>query len=313
MYGEENCEFTNTLGETITVQMMNKTQETAELLSKVLDGNQLAAMSLAEAAHECTDEFTQQNKLSSQDCEVIDKVNLDIENVGIWIDPIDGTSQYVGGKDEYTTKDIQVNGLPCVTVLIGAYHIDSGLPIMGVVYQPFHDKMEDQRWNSKYYWGFSHDGVNLNNFGTDYEKNVKSRNGKIGVISSGRDDVIHKLPGMDVVKSRGAGYKALCVILGHVDCYPLTQAACYKWDTCAPHALLLSLGGGLIDLQQAITHSGSPEEIALKLDDFQLIYNKQNPSSIKAWLNQGGLLAYTTSKQSKDCVVSILKYLKNFK
>ena len=89
-----------------------------------------------------------------------------------------------------------------------------------------------------------------------FQKNMKSRNGKIGVISSGRDDVIHKMPGVDVVKSRGAGYKALCVILGHVDCYPLTQAACYKWDTCAPHALLLSLGGGLIDLQQAITHSG---------------------------------------------------------
>ena len=58
----------------------------------------------------------------------------------------DGTSQYVrGDDDDYDSEvEIQVKGLPCVTVLIGAYHIDSGLPIMGVVYQPFHCKLKHQ-------------------------------------------------------------------------------------------------------------------------------------------------------------------------
>ena len=33
-------------------------------------------------------------------------------------------------------------GLQCVTVLIGAYNIVTGLPVMGVIYQPFHTKTE---------------------------------------------------------------------------------------------------------------------------------------------------------------------------
>jgi len=205
-----------------------------------------------------------------------------------------------------------VKGLPCVTVLIGAYHVDSGLPIMGVVYQPFHCKLRNQAWESRYYWGFSYNGVRLNNIEKDYQRNINERNDSstTRIISSGRDEVIHKLPNTKVIKSRGAGYKALCVILGQVDCYPLTLAACYKWDTCAPHALLLSMGGGLIDLHEMMKQPGVPEELVKgKLDAYQLVYNKKNTPPHQPWLNQGGLVAYTASKQSKDSLCSILKCL----
>ena len=82
----------------------------------------------------------------------------------------------------------------------------------------------------------------------------------MSVVASSRDAIIGKISqhqrDISVVVTRGAGYKCLCATLGSVDCYPLTQAACYKWDTCAPHALLLSLGGGIIDLKQITAQKG---------------------------------------------------------
>lgn len=41
--------------------------------------------------------------------------------------------------------NIPASGLGCVTVLIGAYDIESGKPIIGVINQPFHAQNEDGR------------------------------------------------------------------------------------------------------------------------------------------------------------------------
>lgn len=49
--------------------------------------------------------------------------------------------------------------------------------------------------------------------------------------------------GYIVTTASGAGYKLLCVALGVVKCYALTKDSTYAWDTCAAHAMLVSLGG----------------------------------------------------------------------
>lgn len=50
----------------------------------------------------------------------------------------DSTYQYIrGSADVMPSKGIYPKGLQCVTILIGVYHIDTGLPVMGVVNQPF--------------------------------------------------------------------------------------------------------------------------------------------------------------------------------
>ena len=49
--------------------------------------------------------------------------------------------------------------------------------------------------------------------------------------------------------SSGAGYKLLCVARGWSTLYVTAKGSTYKWDTCAAHALLRSLGGGCIDLK----------------------------------------------------------------
>lgn len=40
----------------------------------------------------------------------------------------------------------------------------------------------------------------------------------------------------------GSGYKLMCVVEGWADAYLLSKASSYKWDTCAPHAILRALG-----------------------------------------------------------------------
>ena len=51
-----------------------------------------------------------------------------------------------------------------------------------------------------------------------------------------------------VVRIGGAGNKVLHVIEGHAHTYVFPSPGCKKWDTCAPEAILHSLGGKLTDI-----------------------------------------------------------------
>ncbi|KAK8780789.1 hypothetical protein V5799_017870, partial [Amblyomma americanum] len=57
----------------------------------------------------------------------------------------DSTSEYISGKwgDEDEGSSVVSSGLQCVSVLIGVYDRSTGLPVAGVVNQPFHH-LDDQ-------------------------------------------------------------------------------------------------------------------------------------------------------------------------
>lgn len=90
----------------------------------------------------------------------------------------------------------------------------------------------------------------------------------------------------------GAGYKTLCVIQGLADVYVLSEGSTFKWDSCAPHALLRALGGGVADLAASL-HSQPTE----------LTYHCHQPSTdcerrgAERWANHGGLVAYRDPAQ----------------
>ena len=53
----------------------------------------------------------------------------------------DSTAQYIHGYESVQADNgVYTEGLQCVVVLIGAYHIPTGLPIIGAMNQPFAEK-----------------------------------------------------------------------------------------------------------------------------------------------------------------------------
>lgn len=56
---------------------------------------------------------------------------------------VDSTADYINGgeKVDFATG-IHMSGLRCVTVLIGVYSKSTGIPIVGVVNQPFYTNVD---------------------------------------------------------------------------------------------------------------------------------------------------------------------------
>lgn len=83
--------------------------------------------------------------------------------------------------------------------------------------------------------------------------------------------------GFTLVEAAGAGYKSLNVALGYASAYLLSRGSTYRWDTCAPQALLQSLNGGIVDFKQL--HSDEMKN---------LVYNTASTK----YNNENGLIAY---------------------
>ena len=82
-------------------------------------------------------------------------LDCNLSDLAVWIDPIDATSQYIKGGEGYEEGGLPIKGLPVVTVLLGAFLKSSGLPVLGVVNQPF------AAGGGSYHWAVKTSGGNL--------------------------------------------------------------------------------------------------------------------------------------------------------
>ncbi|XP_022080167.1 inositol polyphosphate 1-phosphatase-like [Acanthaster planci] len=317
VFGEETNKFTNTLGESITVAVQSTEDQTCQLLTKVLDGNGDAATLLAKAVH-CDDVALPTDPgLDSLNAEV------DVDSLGIWIDPIDGTAQYIKGlSDELPTDGIHEEGLQCAIILIGAFDRQSGEPVIGVINQPFCRINGDNQWQGRYVWGISHGNLQANSLTPVFNDLPSTRGLSVITSCSENEDIraaLHRLTCGKIRYASGAGYKILCAVERRVDAYILTAGSTFKWDTCGPHAILRSLGGGVVDLQAALRvyrggqHGGEPgsgaDPAGLDLGPAELHYHERDASSSndpgQMWANAGGLVAY----RSKEVLLQFLEAL----
>ncbi|XP_050510899.1 inositol polyphosphate 1-phosphatase [Diabrotica virgifera virgifera] len=279
--GEENNVFKNKLGEKICVEVKPSEEETSTLLEIVLNGDHLAATLLAAEVHR--DLNIESIKTDVPETEF----NVNFEELGVWIDPIDCTAEYVHGGPGENTNNIHKNGLKCVTILIGAFNRTTGEPVMGVINRPFLDP-EDFQHSQQCVWGVSLPDLKCNS-----RLNTISKTNIICISSSEKDDIKKKLTshGYTLIEASGAGYKILTVILGLADAYILTKGTTFKWDTCAPHAILKSLGGDIINFLQ-ITSSDEPKSIKY--------FNEESNC------NLDGIIVYRDENQLNE-IVNILK------
>ncbi|XP_030626788.1 inositol polyphosphate 1-phosphatase-like [Chanos chanos] len=310
IFGEETNEFQNGLGEKIVVRICERREDTAQLLSTVLGGNVEAAELLAFAAHQ---------EIIITDLQT-DTFHIPIHKLGVWVDPIDSTAQYIKGiRDSVPRDGIYTQGLQCVTVLIGVYDLETGVPVMGVINQPFaRFDSTTKRWTGQFFWGISSGPHNVNSLNpTLQDTEVRHSHAKptsalqaagiSAVLSTGESEQVRTLFQENCAKgvhyAAGAGYKCLCVILGLADVYVFSEDSTYRWDCCSPHAILRSVGGGIVSLRECLRqrHAGKVE------GQEELMYNAptEGVSGVDKWVNKGGFIAFR-SRSHLETVLNLL-------
>lgn len=87
--------------------------------------------------------------------------------------------------------------------------------------------------------------------------------------------------GFKLISPAGAGHKILCVILGLVDAYVLSQGTTYFWDTCGSHAILKSMNGNIWNYEKS-----------LNSELVELLYSeKKEGQDVKQYRNKFGFIA----------------------
>nr|CAD7204785.1 unnamed protein product [Timema douglasi] len=297
IYGEETNSFTNTLGDTITVEVQKDQDSTAALLSKVLDGDTIAANLLASEVH-------RDMVLAEVDAGSVPlplNLELPLQSMAMWVDPIDSTAEYISGEEiRSPVADIFQSGLRCVTVLIGVFDRNTGTPVIGVINQPFY-RQDANMWHGRCLWGVSYNGVNYCSLVPDRCDDIK----KVVVLSRFENSALVSslnCAGYSLAEAAGAGYKLLCVADGCADAFVLLKSSTYFWDTCGPHALLRSMGGGILDCKSITCMEGNElnKEISYTCGD-----QKDKSLGMSAFSNKGGFVA-SRDKQTLDKLVTLI-------
>ncbi|OXU30112.1 hypothetical protein TSAR_003788 [Trichomalopsis sarcophagae] len=158
--------------------------------------------------------------------------NAKAEDLCVWVDPLDGTSEYTQGLVEH------------VTVLVGVALGDKA--IGGVIHQPYFKNSENGTWG-RTIWGI--DGVGIGGF-----KPIPPPEGK-RIITTTRSHCDSTVQGAldalqpdEILRVGGAGHKVMLLLEGKAHAYVFASKGCKRWDTCAPEAVLHSVGGTLTDL-----------------------------------------------------------------
>jgi 3'(2'), 5'-bisphosphate nucleotidase len=155
-----------------------------------------------------------------------------LEELCVYIDPLDATKEFTLGKTE------------CVMTLIGITH--RGVPVAGVMHQPFAEQAAEEHGHSVYA---------LRDYGVVGLRRKPHPAGEgvvaISTLSHGSaalDAAIARVRPDVVRREGGCGYKALLIAQGVGDIYLYPQPGTKRWDTCAPEAILRAMGGALTDM-----------------------------------------------------------------
>ena len=145
------------------------------------------------------------------------------------IDPIDGTYDYINGKDEFT---------------LNAALIINNKTSIGVVYAPAKDRM--------FYTYGDNSSFEINN-GNKNELNCKkvSKNNEVKALSYSNDlktEILelHKKYKVTNFTKMKSSLKFCSVATGEFDLYAAEPRAC-EWDIAAGHAILINAGGIITD------------------------------------------------------------------
>ncbi|CAJ0608468.1 unnamed protein product [Cylicocyclus nassatus] len=193
------------------------------------------------------DSDTVENTFSADVLRVEDEISTDLksikpEEVVVWVDPLDGTSEVA-----FAVKNKDETLLEQVTVLIGiAYR---GRPVAGVIHQPYHKGSGRTIWAIK---GCGVHGIVPANAQTNRVV-VTTRSHLTQNVLDALNALKEKGLASSVEQFGGAGFKVLKVLEGCA-AYVFASQGCKKWDTCAVEAVLTAAGGRLTDISGRDLH-----------------------------------------------------------
>jgi 3'(2'), 5'-bisphosphate nucleotidase len=154
-------------------------------------------------------------------------VDLKIKNTAdvFWlIDPIDGTKEYIAGRDEYT---------------LNAALVINTVPVLGIVGVPKKNRL---------FYSYAPGQSYLIESGTTRELNCKKKQpkGKIVALSSNlkpSDTILKKLKEFNVnlIVKMASSYKFCVIASGEFDIYAAQERA-NEWDYAAGHAIAQNAG-----------------------------------------------------------------------
>ncbi|KAJ4458737.1 putative pap inositol 1; 4 phosphatase [Paratrimastix pyriformis] len=154
--------------------------------------------------------------------------SVPLNEVCLWVDPLDGTLEFVEGR------------LPYVSVLLGISH--RGTPVAGVLHQPFLNQTT-----------FGAPGFGVQ--GCTHSTAIENPASDVCVIahtfargSPELDEMMKQFEPMRPERIGGSGTKGLALLEGkaHLFVHPHTSFTS-RWDTCAIEAMLYATGGSLTD------------------------------------------------------------------
>ena len=176
---------------------------------------------------------------------IVSEENADHKNdenlVNFWlIDPIDGTRDYIGGKDEFT--------------LNAALIIDKK-PAIGIITAPAKKRVFYSYGISNSYELINNQEINLIDKKKDYKefKAVSySDELKLQILE------VHKKYNITSHQKMKSSLKFCVIAAGEFDLYAAEPRAC-EWDIAAGHAILEHAGGKITDFDNNKIMYGKPE------------------------------------------------------
>jgi 3'(2'), 5'-bisphosphate nucleotidase len=165
----------------------------------------------------------------------------------ILVDPLDGTKEFIQGKDEFTVNIALIEG---------------GNPVAGAVYAPALHQLYVGGTKAYKLDTRSGDGtVSLSNMHR-IAVSTAPREGLRAVVSRSHLDATTKQwiqrHAISDLKPSGSSLKFCIIAEGEADVYP-RLAATMEWDTAAGHAVLLAAGGAVTDLDGHPMTYGKPD------------------------------------------------------
>ncbi|XP_049877779.1 3'(2'),5'-bisphosphate nucleotidase 1 isoform X2 [Pectinophora gossypiella] len=166
------------------------------------------------------------------------------EDIVVWVDPLDGTSEYTQGFLEH------------VTVLIGISVNEK--PVAGVIHQPYFKSVDGgEKKIGRTIWGLP--GAAVGGFTPapppDSLIITTTRSHSNPLV----ERALQVMNAAQILRVGGAGYKVLQLLEGVASVYVFASPGCKKWDTCAPEAVLAAAGGKLTDILGNMYKYGAAE------------------------------------------------------